>query len=77
MNRRRSLVMIALAALVAGAAALVYAHDEASTTNAGRSAGTVMAVAEDEDTRTMAVAVAEDKKMTAVVAHTRMAVRDM
>lgn len=38
---------------------------------------TVMAVAEDEDTRTMAVAVAEDKKMTAVVAHTRMAVRDM
>ena len=30
--------MIALAALVAGAAALVYVHDEASTTNAGRSA---------------------------------------
>ena len=38
--------MIALAALVAGAAALVYVHDEASTTNAGRSAGAVMAAAE-------------------------------
>ena len=36
MNRRRSFVMIALAALVAGAAALVYVHDEASTTNAGQ-----------------------------------------
>jgi hypothetical protein len=32
--------------LVAGAAALVYVHDEASTTNAGRSAGTVIAAAE-------------------------------
>ena len=41
--------MIALAALVAGAAALVYVHDEASTTNAGRSAGAVMAAAEAAD----------------------------
>jgi hypothetical protein len=31
MNRRKNLVMIALAALVAGAAALVYAHNEAGT----------------------------------------------
>ena len=46
MNRRISLLKIALAALVAGAAALVYAHDEASTTNAGESAGTVMAASE-------------------------------
>jgi hypothetical protein len=49
MNRRISLLKIALAALVAGAAALVYAHDEASTTNAGESAGTVMAAAEAAD----------------------------
>ena len=39
------MVKIALAALVAGAAALVYAHDEAATTNAG----TVMAAAEAAD----------------------------
>ncbi|HET9935058.1 MAG TPA: hypothetical protein VFQ29_01185 [Methyloceanibacter sp.] len=41
--------MIALAALVAGAAALVYVHDEASTPNAGSSAGAVMAAAEAAD----------------------------
>jgi hypothetical protein len=49
MNRRRSLVKIALAALVAGAAVLVYVHDEATTTNAGESAGTVMAAAQAAD----------------------------
>src|SRR5262245_27958677 len=49
MNRRRNLVMFALAALVAGAAALVYLHDEASTANAGGSAGTVMAAAQAAD----------------------------
>ena len=41
--------MFALAALVAGAAALVYVHDEASTANAGGSAGTVMAAAQTAD----------------------------
>src|SRR5262245_8147052 len=49
MNRRRSLVMFSLAALVAGAAALVYVHDEASTANAGGSAATVMAAAPAAD----------------------------
>jgi hypothetical protein len=49
MNRRRSLVKIALAALVAAAATLVYVHDEASTTNAGESAERVMAAAEAAD----------------------------
>ncbi|HKQ54677.1 MAG TPA: hypothetical protein VJT12_02190 [Methyloceanibacter sp.] len=49
MNRRSRLVMFALAALVAGAAALVYVHDEASTANAGGSAGTVMAAAQTAD----------------------------
>jgi hypothetical protein len=40
--------MIALAALVAGAAALVYVHEEASTASAG-GAGTVMVAAEAAD----------------------------
>ena len=41
--------MIALAALVAGAAALVYAHEETSLTSAGESAERVMAAAEAAD----------------------------
>jgi hypothetical protein len=49
MNRRSALVKIALAALVAGAAALVYVHDEATTTNTGRSVGRAMAAAEAAD----------------------------
>jgi hypothetical protein len=47
--------MFALAALVAGAAALVYVHDEASTANAGGSAGTVMAAAQTADQAPKAV----------------------
>jgi hypothetical protein len=49
MNRRINLAKIALAALVAAAAAVVYVHNEASTTNAGESAGKVMAAAEAAD----------------------------
>ncbi len=49
MNRRKSLVMTALAALVAGAAALVYVHTEMSNTLAGQDAGTAMAAAGTAD----------------------------
>jgi hypothetical protein len=41
--------MFAFAALVAGAAALVYVHDQASTADAGGSSGTVMAAAQAAD----------------------------
>jgi hypothetical protein len=43
MNRRRNFVMMPLAALVAGAAALVYVHNEASNALAGEREETVMA----------------------------------
>jgi hypothetical protein len=43
MNLRTSFVMIALAALVAGAAAVVYVHDVMSTKLAGQGAATAMA----------------------------------
>jgi len=49
MNRRKSLVMTALAALVAGAAALVYVHNEMSNTLAGQDAGTAMGAAGTAD----------------------------
>ena len=39
MNRRKNLVMIALAALVAGAAALVYAQNEAAAEAAAGATG--------------------------------------
>jgi hypothetical protein len=43
MNRRTSFVMIALAALVAGAATVVYVRNETSNTLAGQGAGTAVA----------------------------------
>jgi hypothetical protein len=49
MNRRKSLVMMALVALVAGAAALVYVHDELSNTLAGQGAGTAVVAAGTAD----------------------------
>jgi hypothetical protein len=49
MNRRRNFVMMPLAALVAGAAALVYVHNEASNALAGGRAGTAMAAAHAAD----------------------------
>src|SRR5512134_1762787 len=45
MNRRRNFVMMALAALVAGAAVLVYVHNEASNALAGRVAETTTVAA--------------------------------
>src|SRR5262245_54029423 len=49
MNRRSNLVKITLAALVAGAVAVVYVHDEAATANAGRTTARVMPAAEAVD----------------------------